>query len=353
MGIYTISEFVQLSINSPRYELSSKTIDILASLDVAMSAVAVAEETSKSNSPSGYHKDAVCHFSVSSRARRVPASRASRGGSKSDVDWATVPMRGGSTAVGEWTTAPIRGALPTARVVEVKEGVEKDINDIRTALNKISTKNYEKQKDAIVDHISEVVAREDAEKSAKDIQSIAQFIFDIASTNKFFSEMYADLYKALVDKFAVFSNILKEFVLDYTKATTAILYADPSVDYDGFCLYTKHNDRRKATASFIVMLMLRDVLSRKRVAKIVAHYMQTFLIYIETPDRGNEIEDIAEVLFVFITLGKAGIKHTECWTAYLRPTIESIAKMKPNSLPSLTNRAVFKFMDIMDKVRAE
>ena len=344
MGVYTISEFVQLSSNPSRFELSEKTIDILKALDVAMSAVAV--EAEKSPSTSGYNKDTVCHFSVSSRARRVQAPRSSRGGgSKPDGEWATVPMRGGGS---KSAAAP-----PMARVVEVKEGVEKDINDIRTALNKISNKNYEKQKDAIVEHISEVVAREDTEKSAKDIQKIAQFIFDIASTNKFFSEIYADLYKVLVDKFAVFSNILKEFVVDYTKATAAILYTDPAIDYDGFCLYTKNNDHRKATASFIVMLMLRDVLSRKRVAKIVAHYMQTFMSYIEMPDRGNEIEDIAEVLFVFITLGKSGLKQTECWGAYLRPTIESIAKMKPNSLPSLTNRAVFKFMDIMDKVRVE
>ena len=305
------------------------------------------------------------------------------GGGRSGGGGGGVVVRGTKCIDDSWTTVSARpsgsGGGPSFRPtkLDVKEGVEKDINDIRTFLNKISNKNYEKQKDAIVDHIANFVELESARESRRladagesnsqrsgelldggsdasggGVHRIAQFVFDIASTNKFFSEIYADLYRALVARFAVFRDILESFVEAYTKSSTAILYVDPAVDYDGFCLYTKENDRRKATASFIVMLMLRGVLSRERVAGIVEHFMRAFLAYVEHPDRGNEIEEIAETLFVLITVGKAELKQSELWKPFLLPAVSGVAQMKPRSLPSLTNRAVFKFMDIMDKVRA-
>jgi len=325
MVVYSIADFTHF-LSRSEVTLPAHVSSALAALDKEMAIVANnAEKPAKKGG-----KDAVHHFSVSNRAQAARGDRAMR--RESD---------------GESKNAFSR--VESRRTVIACDDANKDITEVRTFLNKISNKNYEKQKDAIILFINGVVGRESTDA---DMHKIAQFVFDIASTNKFFSEIYADLYKALVDRFAVFSDILEKFVVSYTDPTAAILYADPAIDYDAFCLYTKCNDCRKATASFIVMLMLRDVLSIERVAGIVDHYVKVFETDIDSVGRGNEAEEVAEVLFVFITLGKTGLKRSSLWTTYLLPAVSAIAKMKPRERPSLTNRAVFKFMDIVDKLRA-
>lgn len=234
--------------------------------------------------------------------------------------------------------------------LDVKVGVEKDINDIRTFLNKISNKNYDKQKDAILEHISEFATKE-SDSDNTDTTKIATFIFDIASTNKFFSEIYADLYSELILKFSVFSTILNAFIVSYKFMVDTIEYIDPAIDYDGFCLYTKQNDRRKAIASFIVMLMNRNVISKECITDIIQHFINVFLQYIEEVGKENDIEEFAEVLFIFITLGNEKLNHLEIWNSDILPRITMISKLKPKSSQSLSNRAVFKFMDIMDKLK--
>jgi hypothetical protein len=234
--------------------------------------------------------------------------------------------------------------------LDTKVGIDKDINDIRTFLNKISNKNYDKQKDAILNHISEF-AENESDSSNEDTNKIAMFIFDIASTNKFFSEIYADLYSELITKFSVFSVILDKFIVSYKFMVDTIEYVDPSVDYDGFCLYTKQNDKRKAIASFIVMLMNRNVLSKECIVDIIQHFLNKFTECIEEPGRESDVEEFAEVLFVFITLGKTNLSSLECWNVVIVPSVKAISQMKFKSSPSITNRAIFKFMDIMDKVK--
>ena len=95
--------------------------------------------------------------------------------------------------------------LPTK--MDIKEGIEKDMNNIRTSLNKISIKNYDIQKDIIISLLIQFLT-DDIEHQIS-LKKIAQFIFDIASTNKFYSALYVDLYLELINK----SSILKKYCI--------------------------------------------------------------------------------------------------------------------------------------------
>jgi hypothetical protein len=228
-----------------------------------------------------------------------------------------------------------------------KEGVEKDINTIRVLLNKLSNKNFTTQKDLILQEISMI----DIDK-IEDLQKIAQFIFQIASTNKFYAELYADLYVELIERFDIFTKILDEFILNYKDTIQHIDYIDPNVDYDKYCVYTKQNDQRKATAAFLIMLMKKGIVSHDTILGILSHFLNVLLEYIKQPNRTNEVDEITENVFVFVSLGKAELLNTELWKTDTFPTIQLFSKMKATGEnKSLSNRAIFKFLDIVDSLK--
>jgi len=136
--------------------------------------------------------------------------------------------------------------------IEKKDGIEKLINDIRICLNKISIKNYDTQRDTIIQHIKDIIETED--ENPDELSKITKAIFDIASSNKFYSELYAKLYKELTEIFPSFNEIVSTFVIDYVNGIQNIQYFDPKVDYDKYCDNNKENDKRKAMSAFIVNL---------------------------------------------------------------------------------------------------
>lgn len=249
-----------------------------------------------------------------------------------------------------------------ATVVEKKtDGIEKTINDIRICLNKISQKNYEAILGLILDLISEtqkpnVDISEDktfeklTESTSESMKKIANYIFEIASTNKFFSEIYASLYKELTTRYDIFQNILSDFVATFTDRIKDIQYVDQNADYDAFCANNKINDARKATGVFIVNLVKKEVLPKSDLLFLINSIIDIVLEYIETPDKVNQVEEITENIFLLFCESYSFMKDMSEWENVLEK-IKSISQMKAKEKTSLSSRAVFKYMDIMDKIK--
>ena len=243
-----------------------------------------------------------------------------------------------------------------------KEGVEKDINDIRISLNKISSKNYETHRDLIVllvgkfmeeaniPHSPPCQSTEEDPNAIMNIKKIAQFIFDIASTNKFYGDIYADLYKELVEKFEIFSTILKDFVSNYNNNIYTLQYVDSNVDYDAYCEYNKANETRRATAAFLVLLMNRSILKTYTLVDLIIHFQSVFTKYISEENRTNEADEITEVLFLLITLGAEILSTLPEWESTIIPNIIITSKLKAKEQKSMSSRSVFKYMDLLKKI---
>lgn len=246
-------------------------------------------------------------------------------------------------------------------------GIDKYIGDIRIALNKLSNKNYDAPRDAIVEcirnimHISACDSNNNSEQERKEsvdnMKRIAQTIFDISSSNKFFSEIYAKLYKELInnmydvlmtDNQNIFRTILSDFILKYIDTFNNIKYIEPQTDYDGFCEYTKQNDKRKAIASFISNLFIINVINQETVLVDCLKKILTISDkYMKIPSAANEVEEITESVFIFVSVCKSSIREEAYWNAEIFPVIQDIANKKANELPSLTNRTIFKYLDIV------
>jgi len=240
----------------------------------------------------------------------------------------------------------LRSFKPT--VVEKKTyGIEKTLNDIRIFLNKISQKNYDAIEGLLLDSIEIIFNAENSEES---MIKVANHIFDIASSNKFFSEIYARLYKVLVSRYVVFQNILSGFLSLFISKLNDIKYVDQNSDYDEFCANNKINDSRKATSVFIVNLVKLDVLPKVDLLLLINSVIDIVLEYIETPDKLNQVEEITENMFLLVSESYSFMKDLDEWNQVLEK-INTISQMKVKEKASLSSRAVFKYMDILDKTK--
>ena len=244
----------------------------------------------------------------------------------------------------DWETARSTPAFKPTKL-ENKEGIDKQISEIRGLLNKISTKNYDTQKESIIEKLSSILESDETQGDNANGNKIAAIIFDIASTNKFYSELYALLYSELVQRFPVFNDVLSGFIEKYMSSLDKIHYVDHNVDYDGFCNYTKTNDLRKAGAAFIINLMKKELLTADSVYKIIVDIQGLIGKYIEENNRVNEVDEIVENMYIFITQSREQLSTYPGWTNNIMGFVKNIAGMKSKDKKSLSSRAIFKCMD--------
>jgi hypothetical protein len=280
---------------------------------------------------------------VSSNCSKKNNSNVDRGFKRSSMQKRLSNNAKSETSI-EWETA----RTPAFKItkLEIKEGVEKKINDVRGLLNKLSTKNYETQRGVILDNISMLFL--EAELSDEDKTKLVLSVLEIARSNKFYSELYADLCKELSDAFPLFGELLPKVLIIYTETLNDINYIDHNVDYDGFCNYTKSNDLRKSCAVFIVNLMKRGVLEKSQIINIIVDLIGFVRRYIDEDNRSNEVDEITENLYLFITQSKTVLVDQSAWKTVILPFIQHASKMKSKDHKSLSSRAVFKYMDILD-----
>uniref|UniRef100_A0A6C0B6W5 MIF4G domain-containing protein n=1 Tax=viral metagenome TaxID=1070528 RepID=A0A6C0B6W5_9ZZZZ len=229
-------------------------------------------------------------------------------------------------------------------VIDKKEGVDKILNDIRACLNKISSKNYESQKECIFKHMEELLPI--------DIQKVSNALFDVAGNNKFNSIIYANLLKEMVDLFPNLSEHFDLFLMSYKQSISSIIYADPNSDYDKYCENNKLNDRRKAISTYLSNLNIIGFIDNTVVIEVVTYLLQYINEYIDSENKTNEVEEITENLYLFITLLNNHLKNEDKWYLVIE-NIENIAKMKSKEKKSLSSRAVFKYMDILDALKTK
>lgn len=229
-------------------------------------------------------------------------------------------------------------------VIQKLEGPDKLMNDIRSSINKMSSKNYDLNKSNIIELLAELIEQQDA------VNTIASNIFDIASTNKFFSELYAKLYKDISEKFPqVFNSLLEGFLDGFTKTMEDIKYVDQNDDFDAFCDYNKKNDKRRATSMFITNLVKYQVIQPEILISIIQRIQETLKQYMNKDKSVNEVEEIIENLFILITNNTEFMKNyiTE---EYLH-TILEISKSNAKQIASVSSRAIFKAMDIISNIK--
>ena len=243
----------------------------------------------------------------------------------------------------DWET--IRQFQTTTK--HISEGIQKNMENIRGYLNKMSEATFDKMVNEIKAEISQLIEHETTDEN---MMKIGYSIFSIASSNSFYSELYAKLFKILMEEYEVFKKIFEDNYKVFMNLFDNIEYADPKKNYDKFCEYTKTNDNRRAMSLFIVNLMKNGVIEKEEILEIIRNLQKLIMKYIAKPDKTNEVEELNENLYIIVTNSSREIKFgTDDGTDNIVKDIEFISILKPKmkEYPSITSKTIFKHMDII------
>ena len=233
--------------------------------------------------------------------------------------------------------------------IEEKTGIDNQIDNIRVSLNKMSDKNYIDMRNKIIDIIDNLIV---GNITDEEMGRVSAIIFDIASTNRFYSKMYADLYSDLSSKYDTMRNTFENNFKKFVDLFNVIEYVDPKVNYDKFCEINKANEKRKSLASFYLNLMNNGIIDKNQIMVITRNLLEQVYRYISLDDKKNEVDELTETVAILykkdIYDDDDGDDYDQIEGFTIYEVIEKIAKSKVKDYKSLTNKALFKFMDLID-----
>ena len=239
----------------------------------------------------------------------------------------------------------VRNFQATERVE--KEGLEKLLSTLRGALNKITDKNYEGQKDVVMETLDEINKNEAF--TDEENLNVSKAIFEIASTNKFYSGVYAQLFKDITGRFETMNSVFRNKFDSFLTLFEEIEACDPNEDYNKFCLINKNNENRRALSMFFVNLMKQEIVSKEAVINIIQNLQKKLTSMITEEGNKSQVDEISENLFIFITNTNEELEDCDAWEE-IKGHVEEVSEMSVKSQPSATNKSVFKHLDILDEI---
>jgi hypothetical protein len=233
-------------------------------------------------------------------------------------------------------------------VMEKKKGVELSIDKIRKHLNKMTAKTYDTLATQICSEIDLISATEtDEAELILESKKIGDAIFEIASGNRFYSGMYAALYNELMVKYEFMKTILTEKLNTDIHIFSDFEYCSPDKDYDKFCFNNKTNEKRRALSLFYVNLMLQKIIPKAKIVTMIQDLQTNLAECIQKENNVNIVEEMAEVLFYLITTGAPELKTVKKEWSQITAQVTVVSAMKAKSAPSISNKTIFKHMDIL------
>jgi chorismate mutase len=251
-----------------------------------------------------------------------------------------------------------------------KEGIELSIDNIRSYLNKLTDKTYQTMLSNILKEIAGLFEAckndtSDEHNTQTVMNRVASSIFTTASSNAFYSEIYARLFQDLMAKekepdhteYAVFRNVFENNLASFMSLFDSIEYCDPKKNYDKFCDINKANEKRKAMSLFIVNLMKIGIVDKLQVLALMKQIQELMYSNIRQEGKTNEVDELAENLFIMVKHAHAVLKDptmndSDIVDLFHRrlEQITEISKLKIKSKPSITNKTIFKHLDMLDEI---
>lgn len=217
--------------------------------------------------------------------------------------------------------------------------------DIRNILNKITDKNYEIQKKELFDIIININANDNSEQ---DIDNIYNIIIDIVKNNIFLSLIYAKLSKEIFEinkyfyeKIIEDGKILSDYLLSKNEILNNSILDKKNKDYDILCKQNKNNDQKKSILLFFVNIFKNDEDNLYILNNILDKIFETFETNIFKEQEKVNNEEICELIFIILCNVK------EIYEKY-KNKLFSITKYKIKNMPGMSNKILFKLMDILD-----
>jgi hypothetical protein len=231
--------------------------------------------------------------------------------------------------------------------MDTKTGIEKEFDSIRALINKITDKNYIEIRNKIIDNINSLVST----NSDVDLGIIGSNLFEIASSNRYYSKIYAELYSDLSNKYEFIKTLYEENLKQFIDSFNSIDFVEPDENYDKFCEMNKINEKRKALAAFYMNLMNHGIVSKKTIVDITRNLIARVYELISSENNKNQVDEITETIGIMYKselFDDDDVEYELIDSLTVNEVIERIANSKVKDYKSLTNKTLFKFMDLID-----
>lgn len=242
----------------------------------------------------------------------------------------------------DWET--IRN-FKTTKLEKNTEGIEVHMDKIRSCLNKLTDETYDLMLDEIKYIMKDINKKEDKES----FENIGEAIFEIGSFNKFWSLLYARLYKDLIVVYPFMKDICVKNFQSFKSLFETINYCDANENYDKFCEYNKENEKRRALSSFFVICADLDIISKTEMTKIIVGFINRVKKDINEEGKLNNVEEMVQNISIMINAGKKFLTNLDEFNDILQE-IEMFSLMNHKTYPSLSSKIVFKFMDLFEEL---
>lgn len=207
--------------------------------------------------------------------------------------------------------------------------------DIITSLRKMTDANYEDQKTSIMDMLTKI--EEDNQ------ETVAQEIFAVCTGNKFYADVYVKLYNVLCGQYEIYKTLLENATKNYLDQYKTIKSVDPNEDYDLFCENNKQNEVRVAQSVFLMKILPQEE-SEQLLNKLLGNIYGEF-------QKKNNVGVVEQYVENICEMVEACFKKNSGFNDNsITQTISNISMLQPRALPSITNKIIFKFMDLEEVI---
>jgi hypothetical protein len=316
---YTLKDFNDIAFNGFNLELPDDVVQIISGLakevgspDYVKTPVFKKRDNPMKNEP---------------MVTSIKKKKGNRGGELNDEEWGVVR------------------SFQTTKL-EDKIGLDAKIDVIRSYLNKMTDKNYIDMRNKIIEVINNIITDN---INDDDMSRVSTIIFEIASTNRFFSKIYADLYSDLLSRYDEMKTVFENSLNKFTELFDVVEFVESTVDYDRFCKNNKDNEKRKALSAFFINLMKNNIIAKEKIIEITVNLLFQINTLISIENKKNEVDELTEnIALLYQKELYDNAVYDKIDGMAINELICKLAHSKNKDYNSLTNKAIFKFMDLIE-----
>lgn len=228
------------------------------------------------------------------------------------------------------------------KLEKTDDGFECLIDNIRSNLNKLTKENFDEINNNIKKLITKQIKKED--NTDENLVEIAKCIFEIGSLNIFWCNLYAKLYKNLIDEF---ESMRQTCIINFNKFMdvfdnlneTEEEKININMNYNLLCENNKKNEHRKGRSSFFVNMMIHDIIGMD----VMYDFLFNLISKMNELDKENK-DEFFENISIIVLAGKEKFEEDEEKWDKVIGELETISKS------DITKKMQFKCLDVMEEI---
>ena len=217
---------------------------------------------------------------------------------------------------------------------------EKELGELYKLLNKISDKTYDKLIVQVLDTLKNI-------NEVNYFEMITSKIFDIISSNDFYSELFARLYKDIAAHHKIFLSLFVQKYNVHINQFENIEYVSPNENYDDYCSYVKKLDAIRSMTNFVLCCHTHGVCGLNEVMDLIVCLQKKIINNLEVEEKISENESCINNIFIIYQNKLDHMIDSKQWDE-IRMNHQIL---KDTSGKGKNNKIRFKLMDIDDLIR--